>query len=72
MEGDRGHLLFTALTYQDPEKLPRMTREEVECLTLVLVAMPQTKQALVSIVVVVVVVVIDLVPERLTLIWRLI
>ena len=47
-----------------------MTREEVECLTLVLVAMPQTKQALVSIVVVVVV--IDLVPERLTLIWRLI
>ena len=70
MEGDRGHLLFTALTYQDPEKLPRMTREEVECLTLVLVAMPQTKQALVSIVVVVVV--IDLVPERLTLIWRLI
>ena len=71
MEGDRGHLLFTALTYQDPEKLPRMTREEVECLTLVLVAMLQTKQALVSIVVVVVVV-IDLFPERLTLIWRLI
>ena len=70
MEGDRGHLLFIALTYQDPEKLPRMTREEVECLTLVLVAMLQTKQALVS--VVVVVVVIDLVPERLTLIWRLI
>ena len=70
MEGDRGHLLFTALTYQDPEKLPRMTREKVECLTLVLVAMPQTKQALVCIVVVVVV--IDLVPERLTLIWRLI
>ena len=71
MEGDRGHLLFIALTYQDPEKLPRMTREEVECLTLVLVALAQTKQALVS-VVVVVVVVIDLVPERLTLIWRLI
>ena len=70
MEGDRGHLLFIALTYQDPEKLPRMTREEVECLTLVLVAMLQTKQALVCIVVVVVV--IDLVPERLTLIWRLI
>ena len=70
MEGDRGHLLFIALTYQDPEKLPRMTREEVECLAYVLVAMPQTKQALVCIVVVVVV--IDLVPERLTLIWRLI
>ena len=46
MEGDRGHLLFIALTYQDPEKLPRMTREEVECLAYVLVAMPQTKQAL--------------------------